>query len=70
MELTLGLFGDWRLQKGGPFSGAAFLRLGLARFGCAGSAATVLARCGGWRDIGAGGCLFLAAQLRPQGRTA
>jgi hypothetical protein len=46
MELTLGRFGDWRLQKGGRFSGAAFLRSGLVRFVSADLAVTVLARSG------------------------
>lgn len=46
MELTLGRFGDWRLQKGGPFFWAASSRLGLASFGFAGLAATVRARSG------------------------
>jgi hypothetical protein len=44
MELTLGRFGDRRLQKGGPFFWAASLRSGLASFAFVGLAGTARAR--------------------------
>ena len=44
MELTLGRFGDRRLQKGGPFFWAAWLSAALASFGYVCLAATVRAR--------------------------
>jgi hypothetical protein len=46
MELTLGHFGDLRLQKGGPFFWACLLGLVGARFGCVVLAAIVRARSG------------------------
>jgi hypothetical protein len=45
MELTLGRFGDRRLEKGGPFFWAGCYRLVLVRFGCAGWGATGPERC-------------------------
>jgi hypothetical protein len=46
MELTLGRFGDRRLQKGGPFFWGALLRSAVVRCGNGGLAATALARSG------------------------
>ena len=46
MELTLGYFGDRRLEKGGPFFWAGSWRLGVERFGFAGLAAIALGRFG------------------------
>lgn len=46
MDVTLGRFGDRRLQKGGPFYWLACWRSERERFGFAGWAATGLERCG------------------------
>jgi hypothetical protein len=46
MELTLGRFGDRRLQKGGPFFWAVSSRLAVARCGFGGLAVTGRARSG------------------------
>jgi hypothetical protein len=54
MELTLGRFGDRRLEKGGPFFWAAWLRLVVGRYGYAVLAVTGRARSGS-RDFYATG---------------
>jgi hypothetical protein len=50
MELTLGYFGDRRLEKGGPIFWAVWSKLAVARFGFAGLAAIARARFG-YRDF-------------------
>ena len=46
MELSLGRFGDRRLEKGGPFWFAALLRMAGMVCGSAGLAVTALVRSG------------------------
>jgi hypothetical protein len=46
MELTLGRFGDRRLEKGGPFFWGGSSRLGGERYGFGGLAATGPVRSG------------------------
>ena len=44
MQMTLGRFGDRRLEKGGPFFWLDCCRLGLEPCGCAGWGVTVRVR--------------------------
>jgi hypothetical protein len=44
-DVTLGRFGDRRLEKGGPFCMPAWCRMGGGASGFAGLAAIVLERC-------------------------
>lgn len=46
MELTLGRFGDRRLEKGGRFFWASWLQVEGVRFGYGGLVAAGLGRCG------------------------
>lgn len=46
MDRTLGHFGDFRLQKGGPFFSAGCSIGAAGRCVCAGSAGRVRERCG------------------------